>query len=832
MQAPRNPIHRLAWLAAATAAYFVAGRLGLAVAFFHSSVSPVWPASGLALAAMILYGEWLWPAVALGAFIVNCTVTGHVPSSLGIALGNTGEAVAGAWFVRRFAGGTGAFDHPLTFFRYLGGGLAACAISATVGVLSLMASRLAAWHAFGPVWLTWLTGDFMSVCSFAPFLILWGRDRRLRMTAARRVEALLLFACVTASGWVLFGRTVPFFANGVPTEFLEVPPLLWAAFRFGQRGAAAAVQIMTVLAVWGTLNGHGPFADSDVNTSLLQLQFFIGMLSVTMMLLAAVLTSQRGTERDLQVSEERFRQIAENIREVFYVSEPEWPGVVYVSPAFESVWGRRREDLYRKPELLMQSVHSDDAPAMTESLARQIRGEETTLEYRVVRPDGTERWVIDRAFPVKDAAGRVTRITGVATDITERKRAEEKLRTVEDQLRHAQKMEAVGRLAGGIAHDFNNLLTAVNGYAELLLGRLEEEGPNRGFAAEILRAGERGAAVTQQLLAFSRKQLTSPVVLDANGVIMNMQKMIGRLIGAETPVDFELGADLPQTRIDPGQVSQAVMNLVINAKDAMPLGGRVSVETFKAELSGEEPDYFLRPAPGTYACIRVKDEGKGMDEGVMTHLFEPYFTTKEKGKGTGLGLCTVYGIVEQLRGGIRVETAENRGSSFYLYLPQAQPEGAPRETRPETAARPQSGRKGTVLVVEDEESVRKLVKLTLVAQGFRVLEAEGERDAMRLHERYHGPIDLLLTDVVLPGKSGREIAKAFASLRPGMRVMFMSGYAEDPLLSQSIEKTGAVFLGKPFTPVQLLAKVMEALEKEGVTQSVSAEDPSWTPSVQ
>jgi PAS domain S-box-containing protein len=828
MDVSPKPTLRLPWLAAATGVYFLAGKLGLAMAFLHGSASPVWLCSGLAVAALLLFGNWLWPAIAAGSFLLNFAATAHPASSLIIAAGNTAEAVIAVRLVHRFAGGVAAFDRPMSICRYLACAAAACAVSATAGVLSLALAELAPWSRFDRIWVTWWTGDFMSMASFAPFLILWGRSRPLRLPAPRLLEAALMVVSVLAAGWALFGREIESMPYGVPTEFLELPPLLWAALRFGQKGAISAVQLLCAVAVWGTLAGRGPFHAGDANASLLQLQFFIGILSLTMLLLASVLSMQRGAERGLQLSEERFRQIAENIREVFYVNEPRGNGIVYVSPALEQVWGLQPQALIADNGLLRRSIHPDDLPRLEAAMERQRRGEETVTEYRIMRPDGGERRIIDRAFPLMDAQGRVARITGVATDVTERRRAEEKLRSVEDQLRHAQKMEAVGRLAGGIAHDFNNLLTAVNGYAELLMGRLGADDPNRAFAAEILKAGERGAGVTQQLLSFSRKQLTSPVVLDVNGVLQNMQKMLGRLLGAETRLDFSLGLDLPQTKADPGMVSQAVMNLVINAKDAMPEGGRVRVETFEAELSGEESDFYLRPEPGTYVGILVRDEGKGMDDTVKLHLFEPYFTTKEKGKGTGLGLCTVYGIVEQMRGGIRVQSSEDHGTSFYLYLRRAETEGAPMERRLGNQADPRPPRKATVLVVEDEENVRKLVKLTLISRGYRVLEASGEREAMRMHARFRGPIDLLLSDVVLPGKSGREIAKAFSELRPGMKVMFMSGYSEDPLLTQTMEKTGAVFLGKPFTPTQLVTKVQEAIEKKAdVPDGEPAQ--SWTP---
>jgi signal transduction histidine kinase/CheY-like chemotaxis protein len=388
-------------------------------------------------------------------------------------------------------------------------------------------------------------------------------------------------------------------------------------------------------------------------------------------------------------------------------------------------------------------------------------------------------------------------------DITARKH-------LEAQLRQSQKMETAGRLAGGVAHDFNNLLTAIMGYGELLAGSLDDQDPLRKHVDQIMKAGERAASLTRQLLAFSRKQVLQPKVFDLNNVIADVEKILRRLIGEDiellTPSAPKLGAVMA----DPGQIEQVLLNLAVNARDAMPHGGKLIVETTNMVIDEEYVrEHGLSIPPGPYVMLSVSDTGCGMDKNTQTHIFEPFFTTKELGKGTGLGLSIVYGIVSQSGGGICVHSTPGAGSTFEVYLPQVLSPVADTEEKVQTTAAFIA--EETILLVEDEEIVRKLVSNILQMRGYTVLEASNGDEALRVCERYTGAIHLMLTDVVMPRMSGRELAERLAQLRPEVKVLFMSGYTDDAILRLGISREGLNFIQKPFTPDALARRVRELL---------------------
>ena len=449
-----------------------------------------------------------------------------------------------------------------------------------------------------------------------------------------------------------------------------------------------------------------------------------------------------------------------------------------------------------------KGLHPDDRAAAMEISRAAIRGEkEYDTEFRVVHPDGTVRFLQANAVVIRDKDGKPLRMIGINRDITRR-------RSLEEQLRQSQKMEAVGRLAGGIAHDFNNLLTVITGYSELLLIQIDDKSPLWKEVEEIKRAGERAAALTQQLLAFSRRQVLQPKVLDLNDVVSHMEKMLRRLIGEDVELRTVLGTGLGSVKADPGQIEQVIVNLVVNARDAMPGGGELTVETSDAKLDKE----FLREHPsaseGQYVCLAVSDTGVGMSAEVKGHLFEPFFTTKGKGKGTGLGLSTVYGIVNQSMGHIAVDSEIGRGTTVRVYLPGVEGKA---ERLPEA---PVAGLYGgeTVLVVEDEDSVRGIVTRVLAENGYRVLWACDGNEGLRLFEENGEAIDLLVTDVVMPVMGGRELAARLEASRPGLKVLYMSGYTDDAINRHDALESGLSFIQKPFTPDGLLRKVREVLD--------------------
>lgn len=393
----------------------------------------------------------------------------------------------------------------------------------------------------------------------------------------------------------------------------------------------------------------------------------------------------------------------------------------------------------------------------------------------------------------------------------DRARAQEALKQTEDQLRQSQKMEAVGRLAGGVAHDFNNLLTVIRGYSELLLARLKPDDPMQKDMMEVKKAADRASGLTRQLLAFSRRQFVAPKLIDINALIANMDGMLRRLLGEDV---VELCTELqPQTgaiRADPGQIEQVIMNLAVNARDAMPKGGRLTIETRNVTIGRPTHSVPSVAKPGTYVLLAVRDTGHGMDEDIRSHLFEPFFTTKEKGKGTGLGLSTVYGIVKQSGGSIVVESKPDQGATFKIYFPLVE-QGLQGPVDQSDVGEPIHGRE-TILLVEDEPAVRGLVHETLRLHGYTVLEARHGIEALMTGAKYQGPIHLLLTDVVMPQMSGPEVAEKIQVVRPGIKVLFMSGYPDHPVFEQGGFSRETSFLPKPFTPNVLAKKVRDVLD--------------------
>jgi two-component system cell cycle sensor histidine kinase/response regulator CckA len=381
---------------------------------------------------------------------------------------------------------------------------------------------------------------------------------------------------------------------------------------------------------------------------------------------------------------------------------------------------------------------------------------------------------------------------------------------LEEQLRQAQKMEAIGRLAGGVAHDFNNLLTAINGYSEVLLADMPPDDRLRPYVEEIVKAGERATRLTQQLLVFSRKHRVEPEVLDLNAVIADTAGMLRRLIGEDIVLLTRLDPTIGRVRADSGQLQQVLMNLAVNARDAMPDGGRLTIETANVDLDVPAPRTFGDVPPGAYVMLAVSDTGCGMDAETQAHIFEPFFTTKEATKGTGLGLSTVYGIVQQSGGHIWVYSEPERGSVFKVYLPRVAEPSAPRAAPPAPATA--TGGSETVLLVEDDEQVRALMVSALHGCGYEVLEASDGIQALLVVGQHTGPIDLLVTDLVLPGMSGRDVATHVTRLRPDVAVLYVSGYADHAAVLHGHLEAKSALLQKPFTPLALARKVRAALD--------------------
>ncbi len=479
-------------------------------------------------------------------------------------------------------------------------------------------------------------------------------------------------------------------------------------------------------------------------------------------------------------------------------------GVIRLSETHELQYGMQPGTFAGTFDELLAHVHPDDRAGVVERSRHATKSSpDFKTLHRTVWPDGTVRWLDGIGRVLFDANDNVTSAVGVSIDITER-------RALEDQFQQAQKMEAVGRLAGGVAHDFNNLLTAILGYCELVLANAGQNDSLRADIAEIQNAGTRAAGLTRQLLAFSRKQIIEPIVLDLNAVVTDIRAMLGRLIGEDVKIVLGLQPKLAPVKADRGQVEQVVMNLAVNARDAMSKGGTLTIETANVELDDHYAKTHRDVKPGPYVVLTMTDTGTGMTPQVRARLFEPFFTTKEVGKGTGLGLATVYGIVMGSGGSIGVYSEVGRGTSFKVYFPRADPVEIVVDA-PTPVARPRAGTQ-TVLVVEDADELRELAKRLLQRQGYTVLMAADAEEAVRRFEE-NPSIDVLLTDVVMPGASGPELTGQLVEKRPGLKVIYMSGYTEDTIVQHGVLKAGIAFLHKPFTSEMLGRKIREVLDR-------------------
>jgi two-component system, cell cycle sensor histidine kinase and response regulator CckA len=635
------------------------------------------------------------------------------------------------------------------------------------------------------------------------------------------------------------------------------------------------------------------------------------------------ITERQRAERTLRESEDRFRLIAETVTQVFWIADVELRTMIYVSPAYERIWGRSCESLRTDSRSFLEAIHAEDRALVIDVLAAQQAGEPFEHEYRIVRPDGEVRWIRDRGFPVRAEGGRVVQYVGVAEDITERRRAEDRIRllaralestndmvcvadvsdritfanaaflrvygyaadevlgqtaalvrsagtpdavvdeiarasrtdgwsgelmnrrkdgtefrvglrtsairdergsvvgllgvardvseqrSLEDQLRQAQKMEAIGQLAGGIAHDFNNLLTAIQGFAGLVAESLPEDDERRADINEIQNAATRAAGLTRQLLAFSRKQILATSVLHLGDVVGEITPMLRRLLGETIDLTTTVG-DRGLVKADPGQLQQVLMNLVVNARDAMAGGGQLTIATADVVLDDAFARHHPSVCPGPHVVLAVCDTGHGMDDATQKRIFEPFFTTKPKGQGTGLGLATVYGIVKQSGGSIWVESDVGRGTTFKVYLPRTN------ELEAEVASAPADALalrgQETILLVEDEELVRNYVYRILSRRGYQVHAIAHPRRAIEYAGAHRGAIDLVFSDVVLPDMSGKAMVEELQRWHPESKVLYMSGYADDAIVHHGVLDKGMSFLHKPFSADALAAKVRDVLD--------------------
>jgi signal transduction histidine kinase/ActR/RegA family two-component response regulator len=645
------------------------------------SITPIWPPAGLAVALIYIGGHRLLPGIVLGSLALGLSYNAW-PLALLLALAQVVQPIVDVRIMRalNFDPKLERVRDPIIVSLIAGpiGSFLAALLAMTLYFIFGARSLDALPHDF----MLWWQRDWLGVMVTTPLVFAWVYGRATPWTWPRVGEAVALFLAMFAGSQLMFGLWAVVATRDVPIAFIFFPIVGWAGLRFGARGATTAVALIAAFAIALSGKSIGPFSAFTIEFIQLLLFVFLALVSLSGLLLAAIMAER------------------------------------------------------------------DDA-----------------LTKRLI---------------------------------------------LEEQLRHSQKMEAVGRLAGGIAHDFNNLLTAIIGYTEIVLTSLDPKDERRADAEEIGRAAMRAADLTRQMLAFSRRQVLQPKIIDLNTALSKVEPMLRRVIGEDIVMTVTGKATNAFVRVDPGQVEQVVMNLVVNARDAMPQGGRLTVETADAVLDdaalADSPD----ARPGAYVMLSVTDTGTGMAPEVRARIFEPYFTTKDVGKGTGLGLSTAYGIVRQSEGHISVSSEIGLGTTFRIYLPRSE---APEQTAAETGAEKMPGGTEHVLLVEDDSSVRRLSKELMVRLGYSVTEAASGRAGLALGSDDTRHFDLALCDVILGDMSGPAVAEALSALRPSIRVLYMSGYTDEAIVRTGVLEEGKPFLQKPFTPMQLAKKIREVLDE-------------------
>ena len=796
----------LRWSARAlalAAAYFVVAKIGLRYATIGPSISPVWPPTGLAVAALMLLGARYWPAILLGAFVANATTSIPLLAAAGIACGNASEAAVAAYLLRSRAGRHVALDDLLGVRTLVGVAAPVGALSsATVGVTTLWLAGVVSGPGVWSALSLWWAGDYLGALVVAPVLLTWSGPAGVRIGRRAAVELALLVGGAVVAIMAVFGGLLPaWLITPAQYPYLLFPFVIGAALRFGPRGASLLTMTVATLAVGYTVRGGGPFVMQTLPSTNTALLLYVGILAITGLFLGPAATRHERAERALRDANAQLAAVIQSSPLAIYTLDPA-STVLTWNRAAEALYGWRAEEVIGRP---LPTI-ADDLEEHAGLRDRVLRGEALRgVEVTRRRKDGTPVTISLSVAPLHDVAGQVTGMLSLAADVTE-------MRQLEVQYRQAQKMEAVGRLAGGIAHDFNNLLTAIIGTTALVLEDLGLDARARLDIQEIEKAAKRAAGLTRQLLIFSRQQVLEPRALDLNALVGNLERMLQRLIGEDIELVTKPAAALGAVRADPGQLEQAIVNLVVNARDAMPKGGRLTIETADVELDRGYVSRHVPTQPGRYVLLAISDTGVGMDGATKARLFEPFFTTKEPGRGTGLGLATVYGIVKQSGGYIWAYSELGHGTTFKIYLPRvAQTVEAPEATPGPSAP---AGGSETLLVVEDQEEVRKLTKRVLAARGYTVLAARNGAEALEIVAQYPNRIHLMITDVVMPGMNGRELAQQACARRSDLKVLYVSGYTGEAVLQHRLLEPGVAFLQKPFAPDVLARKTREVLDDQ------------------
>lgn len=928
--------------AAVAVGYFLLAKAGLAFASIHPSATPIWPPSGFAIAAILLFGYRAAPAVLAGAVAANLATAGTLATAVAIGLGNTLECLLAGYLVKTWSGGTATFDTPGRVAFFALSCVVATAVSASIGAFALATGGLAPGADIIQLWLTWWIGDLAGALVVCPALVLWATSLRRRLSASGLVETLAVYGLACGIGLIAFS---PLFAQSplrAPLGFLAILPLLWAALRCSQRDTVSVAVILCGFAIWGTLSNGGPFTQPTLNDSFLMLLAFMTSASVPSLALSASVIVRKGVEQELRVAHElqsahlrigqklaklgswvwdiRDRKVvwSPGLYEIYGLKDGEFDGTfesflsrlhpddrervrATVLQAFEhgaafslderivrpdgdvrhlltagevirddaghprcmigacqDVTGHKQAETALQTSelqyrLLVESVH-DYALYMLDATGKivswntgadrikrysageiigqnfsrffperdratgeparvlRIAAEEGRYEGEVrrVRKDGSEFWAHVVVDPIRDEDGTVVGFAKITRDITERKEAQAALERTREQLAQAQKMEAIGQLTGGIAHDFNNLLMIVSGYTQILRRSLAE--PKQLKAIEAIRAAaERGASLTRQLLTFSRRQALNPVVIDLKPRLAAVQDMLTRILPGNIDVRLDIAEDIWRTQIDIGELELALLNIAVNARDAMSKGGIITITARNRLLA----DGDIAPLQGEFVALSVHDTGNGIPPEILNRVFEPFFTTKATGKGTGLGLSQVYGFAHQSGGAAMIESHQGQGAVVTLYLPRSQ--AAPAYLAAMHVPDDDTCATGSALLVEDNAEVAAVTVSLLEQSGCRVVHTDTAADALERLQK--DDFDIVLSDIVMPGgMDGIQLAHRIRQQYPRIPILLISGYS-DAVVSAA---TDFMLLRKPYDAKELCRAVRETVAKHKAAEPPQA----------
>jgi len=786
-------------LAAWALAYLAAHLIGVAFADPERRVAAIWPASGIGIAALLSMPRRRWPAMiaAIGGvgFVANVLMHGAPAMNLGFLAANAVELSLGAWIVTRVCRRDVTFAHVDEVLALTGATFVANIVA---GLLGAGSPWLFVGAPFWPTYWTWLTTNVLGTLLVTPLAIVWTRQRE-RELPARPVETLLFGIAWCVGAWIT--THAPAFGGPfAPKPYMLLCLVPWAALRLGLRTVTTAMIALGAVVSSAVLSGtiSHDLELKSLADAMIQAQLYVGIASVMGLLLVAR-TSEARLARTAESKSAAHLMIALDAAQM---GTWEWDvasGAIHWSDRVVRMFGVGPGGFGGGFEDYLALIHPDDRAIVAAEIERALQdgSSDYTVEHRIVWPDGAVRWLACRGRVDRDAIGKPIRMAGTVVDITEQQH-------VAERLRQTQKMEAIGQLAGGVAHDFNNILAAILTQAEV--ARRRAAPADRPLLGEIVAATERGAALTQQLLAFARRQVLQPKPLDLNVVVTDVAGMLRRLLGDNMRMQVDLASAPLVTCADAGMLGQVLVNLALNARDAMPDGGELKISTAETVVKSEDG---LGAPPGTYAMIRVTDTGSGIASEHQSRLFEPFFTTKPPGKGTGLGLATVFGIVKLHHGFVRVSSEVGQGTTFEILLP---PTSEPIDVPSPPPVRPDPpGERETILLVEDDANLRKTTRMLFEMSGYVVVEAKNGVDAIRVWEQHGQRIGLLFTDMTMPeGLDGRQLATELRKRSPELKVILTSGYNAE-LVGREVDD-GARFLMKPCPVPELLDAVRGALD--------------------